>query len=140
MGGVNGGRLMAGGLAAGVLIWLMEGGLSLLYVEDMLTVLTSHGLSMEMSPTMIGLTVVVSLLTGLALVFFYALARPRLGPGPRTAVIVAIGLWTSGWLVALIGYHMIGLYPVRILVAWGLAGIVELTVASVLGAWVYREA
>ena len=140
MGGINGGRLLAGAAAAGALIWLLEGAFGLLYVEQMTAILADHGLGMEMSPSMIALTLVVSLLAGLSVVFFYALARPRLGPGPRTAVIVAIGLWVGGWLLALIGYRMIGLYPVRLLVMWGATGLLEMILAGVLGAWVYREA
>jgi hypothetical protein len=140
MGGINGGRLLAGAAAAGALIWLLEGAFGLLYVEQMTAILADHGLGMAMSPSMIALTLVVSLLAGLSVVFFYALARPRLGPGPRTAVIVAIGLWIGGWLLALIGYRMIGLYPVRLLVMWGATGLLEMILAGVLGAWVYREA
>lgn len=140
MGGINGGRLLAGAAAAGALIWLLEGAFGLLYVEQMTAILADHGLGMEMSPSVIGLTLVVSLLAGLSVVFFYALARPRLGPGPRTAVIVAIGLWVGGWLLALIGYRMIGLYPVKLLVMWGATGLLEMILAGVLGAWVYREA
>jgi len=140
MGGINGGRLLAGAAAAGALIWLLEGAFGLLYVDQMTAILADHGLGMEMSPSMIALTLVVSLLAGLSVVFFYALARPRLGPGPRTAVIVAIGLWVGGWLLALIGYRMIGLYPVRLLVMWGATGLLEMILAGVLGAWVYREA
>ncbi len=140
MGGINAGRLLAGAAAAGTLIWVLEGAFGLLYVDQMTAILASHGLGMEMSPSMIALTLVVSLLAGLSVVFFYALARPRLGPGPRTAVIVAIGLWVGGWLLALIGYRMIGLYPVRLLVMWGATGLLEMILAGVLGAWVYREA
>ncbi|MEK6687883.1 MAG: hypothetical protein AABZ01_05405, partial [Gemmatimonadota bacterium] len=132
--------LLAGAAAAGALIWLLEGAFGLLYVDQMTAILADHGLGMAMSPSMIALTLVVSLLAGLSVVFFYALARPRLGPGPRTAVIVAIGLWVGGWLLALIGYRMIGLYPVRLLVMWGATGLLEMILAGVLGAWVYREA
>ncbi len=140
MGGINGGRLLAGAAAAGALIWLLEGAFGLLYADQMTAILGGHGLGMEMSPSTIALTLAVSLLAGLSVVFFYALARPRLGPGPRTAVTVAIGLWVGGWLVALIGYRMIGLYPVRLLVMWGATGLLEMILAGVLGAWVYREA
>lgn len=140
MGGINGGRLLAGAAAAGALIWLLEGAFGLLYVDQMTAVLADHGLGMQMSPSIIALTLVASLLAGLSVVFFYALARPRLGPGPRTAVIVAIGLWVGGWLLALIGYRMIGLYPVRLLAMWGATGLLEMILAGVLGAWVYREA
>lgn len=50
--------------------------------------------------------------------FLYAAARPRFGAGPKTAVIVAVAMWAGGYLLSLVGYHMLGLYP---------------------GGWIYRE-
>jgi hypothetical protein len=82
----------------------------------------------------------VSLIVGFALVFFYAAARPRFGPGPKTAVIVAVALWVGGYLLNLLGYRMIGLFPAGMLVLWGAIGLVEMILAGILGAWIYREA
>lgn len=61
------------------------------------------------------------------------------GAGPKTAVIVAVGLWTGGYLLSLMGYHLLGLFPVSMLTIWGAVGLVEMTLASLLGAWIYRE-
>ncbi len=139
MGGINIRRWLAGGTAAGVLIWLLEGAASLLYFEDMTEALAAHGLSVEMSASTFLATVALSLLLGLILVFVYAAMRPRFGRGPWTAVIAAIALWLGGYLFSLTGYWMIGLYPVGMLATWGLVGLVELILAAVVGAWVYRE-
>ncbi len=113
--------------------------MALLYMDDVEVALQAHNLAMEMSVGMGLLTVVVSLLVGLTLVFFYAAARPRLGPGPKTAIIVALALWFGGFLINLIGYGMIGLYPMGMLTIWGVQGLVELIVASLAGGWIYRE-
>lgn len=139
MGGINTGRWLAGGLAAGIVVWLLEGAASMLYMGDMEAALRAMGLSMEMSAPIWALTVVMSLITGLALVFFYAAARPRFGPGPKTAAIVAVGLWASGVLLSLLGYYMIGMYPTQMLVTWGVVGLVEMIIAGMVGGWVYRE-
>jgi hypothetical protein len=85
-------------------------------------------------------TVLVSLILGLVLVFLYATARPRFGPGPRTAVIVAVALWFGGYILSLIGYGMVGIYPSGLLVTWGVLGLVELILAALIGGWIYREA
>jgi len=85
------------------------------------------------------LTVVVSMIVGLTLVFFYAAVRPRFGPGPKTAALVAIVLWVGGYLLSLIGYGMIGLYPKTMLTLWGLTGLIEMIVAAHVGGWIYRE-
>jgi hypothetical protein len=85
------------------------------------------------------MSVLIALLMGLALVFFYAAVRPRFGPGPETALIVAFALWLGLYVPSLIGYDMIKIYSRTMLYQWGLVGLLEMTVASVIGAWIYRE-
>ena len=140
MSGINVSRWLMGGIVAGIVIWLFEGLASLLYMSDMETILERYGLEMQMTASTWILTVVLSLITGLILVFFYAAVRPRFGPGPKTAVIVAVVLWTGGTLVSLVGYHMVGLYPVTMLALWGLVGLIEMIVAGLIGCRIYREA
>lgn len=140
MGGIDVGRWLGGGIAAGALIWVLEGAASVLYMGDMEAALAAHDLGMEMSAGIWAVTVTVSLLVGLTLVFFYAAARPRFGPGPRTAVLVAVVLWAGSYVVSLLGYAMMGLFPGGLLVTWGFVGLVEMVLASLLGGWIYREA
>jgi len=139
MGGINVTRWLAGGVVAGIVMWVSEGAASMLYAEEMQTVMESLGLSMEMSAGAWVMTVLMSLLTGLVLVFFYAAARPRFGPGPKTATIVAIALFLGGMLVSLMGHAMMGLFPTRLVLIWGSIGLVEMILVSLAGAWVYRE-
>ncbi|MEE8137908.1 MAG: hypothetical protein V3T81_03410 [Thermoanaerobaculia bacterium] len=139
MGTINVGRWVMGGVVAGILIWIIEALASALYMEQMQAAMEAHGLSMEMSAGVWVLSVVVSLLAGLVLVFFYVAARPRFGPGPRTAVIVAVALFVGGYLLSLVGYHMLGLFPDTMLVTWGIIGLVEWILATLAGGWIYRE-
>lgn len=140
MGGITVGRWLAGGIVAGIVMWVIEGAASILYMDDMEAALAAHGLAVELSAGVMALTVVVSLIAGLVLVFLYAAARPRFGPGPKTATIVAVAMWIGGYLLSLIGYQMIGLYPSSMLAAWGAIGLVEMIVAAMVGGWIYREA
>jgi hypothetical protein len=94
---------------------------------------------MDMSAGAMVFFATISLVSGLVLVFFYAAARPRFGPGMKTAAIVAIGLWTGGYLMSLLGYWSMQLFPNGMLVTWGLIGLVEMILATILGAWIYRE-
>lgn len=139
MGGINVRRWLPSGLAAAALIWLVEGTGSIFYMEDMQAAMAAHDLSMELDASIWVLSVIVSLLAGLTFMFFYAAARPRFGPGPATAVKVAVALWVGGYLLSLIGMGMIDLYPPGMLVIWGAVGLVEMILAAVLGAWIYRE-
>lgn len=140
MGGINAGRWLMGGLIAGILLWVMEGIASTFYLADMQRAMLEHNLSMELGGGSIAISVLVSLIAGLTVVFFYAAARPRFGPGPRTAVTVAAALWAGGYLLSLLGYQMMGLFPPSLLVLWGAVGLLEMVVAGLVGGWLYREA
>jgi hypothetical protein len=139
MGGINVTRWLAGGVVAGIVMWVIEGASSMLYMEEMQTVMEGLGLSMQMTAGSWIMTILMSLLTGLVVVFVYAAARPRFGPGPKTAVVVAVVLFVGGMLVQLMGYGMMGLFPTRLLLFWGGIGLVEMILVSLAGAWVYRE-
>lgn len=139
MGSINTGRWLLSGLVAAIVIWLLEGAASMLYMDDVTPALEAHGLAMDMTAGMFVLTVVVSLIVGLTLMFFYAACRPRFGPGPRNAIIVAIGLWMGGYVTSLVGYRMLGLFPDSLLVLWGAVGLVELIIAGLIGGWIYKE-
>ncbi len=139
MGGIDTKRWLLGGLAAGVLIWLIEGLASLLYMADMKTALEAHGLAMEMSVGAVVTSVIVSLIAGLTIVFIYAMARARLGPGPRTAVIVAVAFFVGSTLLSILGFRMLGLFPDGMLLTWAVVGLVEAVLAALLGGYVYRE-
>ena len=47
MAGINVSRWLAGGLAAGILTWLMEGAASALYMSAMIDALEPHGLAVD---------------------------------------------------------------------------------------------
>ena len=139
MGGINVGRWLAGGVVAGIVIWLIEGAGSVLYMSEMETALEALGKKMDMGAGTWVMGAVMSLILGLTLVFFYAAARPRFGAGPRTAVIVAVALWLGSPLLSLLGYAMLDFFPRGLLVTWGVVGLVEMILAGLAGGWVYRE-
>ena len=139
MKGINLNRVILGGLAAGVLIWLLEGVSSMFYATDLQAAMTAHSMSMEVGASTVVLSIVVSLILGFTLVFLYAAVRPRFGPGPKTAACVAVTLWCGGYLLSLTAYQMFGLFPVKILVLWAVVGLVEMILAANLGAWLYKE-
>lgn len=139
MGGINVGRWLGGGVAAGVLMWVCEGLGSLLYAERMEAAMAAHGLAFEETAGMLITGLAISLVVGLTIVFFYAAVRDRFGPGPKTALLVAFALWIGGYVVSLVGYAMLGLFPADLLVTWALIGLIEMILAGLLGGWIYRE-
>lgn len=139
MSSINTGRWIVSGIVAGLVLWLFEGAASFLYKDDMTAALEAHGMSVETTAGIVILSVVVSLIAGLTLMFFYSASRPRFGPGPRTAVIVAFWLWVGGYLLSLLGYRMLGLFPGGLLATWAVVGLVEMILAALVGGWIYRE-
>jgi len=139
MSGINVQRWLLGGLVASVVIFILEGIASSFYMESMAQAMQALGLTMEMTAETWFLAIIVCLINGLMLVFFYAAVRPRFGPGPKTAVMVAVALVVAGYVPALIGYHMMGMFPDDLLLQWLLMGIVEMILGSLAGAWLYRE-
>jgi hypothetical protein len=133
-------RLLLGGVASGAAMWLLETLASQMYANAMLSALRAHELALDVMGSAWFWSVVIALLIGLTMSFMYVAMRTRFGPGPRTAALVASVLWLGGYVPALIGYEMIGLYPRRLLLQWGIVGWAEMVAGCILGAWIYREA
>lgn len=140
MGGINLGRVVLGGLLAGLVFNLGETILNaVVLVESMEGIVQEHNLR---SPTGadIGLFIVLGFALGILLVWLYAAVRPRLGPGPKTAVMVGVAVWFPGYFMPVVGWLVFGLSPLNpalITIVWGL---VELVLSALAGAWLYQEA
>ena len=75
---------------------------------------------------------------GIAAVWLYAAIRPRYGPGAGTAIRAGLAVWFFTSLLAIIAMRAMGLFRISPLaLLWTL---VECLVATLAGAWLYREA
>ena len=137
---INLGRVLLGGLVTGAVVTFGE----YLLAEKVLKTqmnefFTSHGFKQPgwyFKPSAVALNLVL----GIVMVWLYALIRPRLGPGPKTAVIVALIAWFAIYVYTGIINGMALAIPANLLVialAWGL---VEYALAALAGAWLYTEA
>lgn len=139
MGNINLGRVIAGGLLAGLVINISETVLNLFVVAaDMEAALKARNLPpLGMSP-IVGF-IVFSFLLGMAMVWLYAAMRPRLGAGVKTAVITGVVVWLLAYAYSGFGMMFMGFFPTGLLIftlVWGLA---EVVVGAVAGAWAYKE-
>jgi hypothetical protein len=75
---------------------------------------------------------------GIVMVFVYAAMRPRFGAGVGTAVIAGVTVWIVA-MFASFADVVLGILPVNLLVLTGCWTLVEMIVASIVGAWVYKE-
>lgn len=78
---------------------------------------------------------VVTLLLDLATVWLYAAVRPRLGPGPKTAIVAGVAVWAMSYLYAWVFFYMLGTQSLG-LVALGVAwSAIEMIIASSVGVY-----
>lgn len=133
------GRIVGAGLVAGLVMNIGEYVLNgILLKDDWDAAMAELGQS-PMAGGDIGVLVVLTFLTGIALVWLYAAIRPRLGPGPKTAVIAGFFAWLllSVWPFA--WNSLVPIYPSRLMTIGLVWGFFELPIATLVGAWLYKE-
>ncbi|MDZ7644129.1 MAG: hypothetical protein U5K76_07955 [Woeseiaceae bacterium] len=134
----NVGRWLLGGVLAGLVIWVLEGALSGLYVAEMTARMNELGLSMDMSlPHVVG-SIASTILGGLVMVFFYALLRAPLARDPTRPRSSRLPCSVAATCRASSVTTCWGCSLRRYLFHWGAQGLVEMIVASVVGASIYK--
>ena len=62
---------------------------------------------------------------------------PRFGAGRATALCAAVAVWCVGYLLAAVTPFALNLFPARLLVIGLVVGLVEVSVGTLAGAWIY---
>lgn len=141
MGSVNRGRVILGGLVAGIVINIGEFICNdVLFGEGWKAAMTALGRTMPTGGKVIAVWLVWGFLLGLGLVWLYAAIRPRYGAGPRTAVCAALAVWFFVSLLSSLAMCNLDLVPRDLLAKTSAWSLVEYIVASLAGAWAYQEA
>lgn len=137
---VNTGRVLFGGLLAGLVMNIGEFVFNdMILGAQMKTWLAAHNFA-EPSGSFIAIAVGLTFILGIVMVLTYALIRPRLGPGVKTAIVAGLLLWFVCYIyVGIINGVLFGLTAniIGLSIVWGL---VEYTLAAIVGAWAYKEA
>ena len=139
MGGINLGRVVVGGLLAGLVINASEYVLNEVVLGEQIATAMQRLNLPPIGGGAIGVFVALGFALGIATIWVYAAIRPRFGAGVRTALCAGAAVWFFAYLYPNIGLGMLGLFPpgmITLAVVWGLA---ELLVAAVAGAWLYQE-
>src|SRR6185503_669852 len=98
MGRINMGRVVVGGLLAGLLINVSEAILNgVLFGEENNAALAALNRP-PMDNGMIVWFVILGFGLGIVAVWLYAAIRPRFGPGVRTAVLASLAVWVLAYL------------------------------------------
>jgi len=135
---VNWGRVILGGILAGVVINISEFVLNeIVLKKSNEEAMKSLGKTMPESGQTMGVWIMLGFVIGIAAVWIYAAIRTRYGAGPGTAVKAGLAVWVLGTLYLCVVFWNLGLYPFNaIALLWGLG---EAIVATVAGAWLYKE-
>ena len=132
-------RVVLGGLLAGLIMNIGEFLLNTKVLgPQMMAFFTSHGFK-DPGSNFIICAVILTFILGIVAVWLYALIRPRLGPGVKTAIVAAFILWFGIYLYSgIIGMLLFGTTMNMLVIAcvWGL---VEYIIATIAGAWAYTE-
>ena len=138
LGKINLSRVILGGLVAGLVLNIGEFILNTFVIgEQSAAAMTRLGLPAIGSQQIVWF-VVFGFLYGIWLVWLYAAIRPRFGAGVRTAIIAGLALWVAGALSSL-STTIAGVLPTSLTVTAIVWGLFEMPIATVVGAWLYKE-
>ena len=139
---INTGKVVAGGLLAGLLFnigdFLINGYLLTAEYQATLTRLGLDAAAMESVGAMV-CWVVIDFVFGLLIVWNYAGIRPRFGPGPLTALLAALPLYAGATLIVF-GFASMGIFTTAIATKGAIYSAVNTAIGSIAGAWLYSEA
>jgi hypothetical protein len=139
MGRINVARVVLGGLLAGLVINVSETLLNAVVLQEELNRAVQRMNLPPVSGAAIGIFVVLGFALGITAVWLYAAIRPRYGAGPKTALCAGAAVWFFAYVYPSVGLAAMGMFPINVTALGLIWGLVELLVATVAGAWPYKE-
>ena len=140
MNNINFGRVVLGGLLAGLVLNIGEFLLNdMVLGAKMKSFMTQHNFA-EPSGSFIAIAVGLTFVMGIVLVLGYACIRPRLGAGVKTAIIAGLFAWFGIYFYSGIINGVLFGIPMNMMIIIIVWGLVEYTLGAIAGAWLYKEA
>ena len=142
MANIKWGRVVAGGLLAGLIMNVGEAILhGALLARAGTEAYLALGRTVPADPANLASLIVLTFVQGIAAVWLYAAIRPRYGPGPGTAIRAGLTVWFFSAVYAGVYLHagFAGIFPSNVVwppVGWEL---VEFPLATLAGAAIYKE-
>jgi hypothetical protein len=140
MGKINLGRVILGGIVAGIVInlieWVTNG---VILQSQWADVMTGLGKSGVISLKQILAFNAWGFAVGILTVWAYAAIRPRFGAGPRTGAMAGSLIWASAYVLGGATPVFLHLIPVGLMATTLAVGLVEAIVAGCVGAYFYKE-
>lgn len=138
---INVGKVVIGGLVAGIVLNIGEAVLNTVVLADAMKQefdrlkLPDPTSSSSFLIRVVGITFFL----GIAIVYLYAAIRPRLGAGWKTAACAGVLAWFFVYLYAgyvYVAVGMVSMKPYLIGLVWAIA---EFALAAIAGAYFYKE-
>ena len=140
MGKINYGRVVLGGLVAGLIINAGEILLNTFILDNGWSDALKSLNRPPLSGIATGISIVLCFVLGILMTWVYAAIRPRLGAGPGTAICAGLIVWALAYAWSSVSGMAIGVFPSRLLLIGMTWGFFEVPIAAIAGAWFYREA
>lgn len=140
MGTINYARVIVATIVVGILYFIADGVIhGALLSGDYLSTMARLGIESREDPTAYAYFAAFDFGKAFVAVFFYAAARPRFGPGIKTAICAGLFTWLAvEALPAIASMPLPFLDKPHYLKLMALE-IVPITLGAILGAWIYRE-
>jgi glucan phosphoethanolaminetransferase (alkaline phosphatase superfamily) len=139
LGRINTGRVVLGGLVAGVVANALDYVINAyLMAEEGADMAQRLNLSQDVMQSSTYVWVGVDMIWGLLLVFTYAAFRPRFGPGPKTAILSGFTLWFAVCIM-FGGLMSMGIFTLPGFIKYSALTLISALAASLAGAAIYQE-
>lgn len=139
MGKINYGRVILSGIIAAIIINVIEDVVNGFFLGEWWNAAFAALNQPPITGGQIVLFNVWGLIIGLSAAWLYAGFRPRFGAGHHTALVAALTTWVMCYLLGYFAYAITG-FPVGLMVTVAIVGLVEIVIATLVGAWFYQEA
>jgi hypothetical protein len=137
---INLGRVLIGGLLAGLILNIGEFLLNDVILGTQMREFFARYRIPDPGGSFMIVAVTLTFVMGIVLVFVYALIRPRLGPGVKTAVIAGLIMWFGIYIyTGAINGILFGI-PLNVMLIAFVWGAIEYVIGAIAGAWAYKEA
>lgn len=139
MGKINLGRVVIGGLVAGIVINLFEFLLNGVILDAQWSELMKSINRPVLDGTHVGYFMALGFVQGLVAVWTYAAIRPRFGQGPMTAITAAVVTWLTTVVLADMVPTIMGVFPLAMVLMMIGVGLIEIVIATLVGGFLYKE-
>lgn len=140
MGTINIGRWLVGGIVAGIVLLVIDFILNgLILAQQWRDAFAALGKPATENAGTFLVFALVNLIIGLTAVLIYVGIRPRFGPGVRTAIYAGLATWLLADVAANLVLLNFGLLPASLLWIGIVVGVIQIPVATVAGAYLYKE-